>query len=118
MGGSIGQSRCNDYCPTKNDYRQQAAIDIPVANTLTFDQKLNRIHTQKWINFYMNNGYEAWTEWRRTGYPMLTPAIDPLSANGQIPRRQCYPTTEKDLNSAHYATVLTSQGPDELSTRM
>lgn len=102
----------------KNDYRQQAAIDIPVVNTLTFDQKLNRIHTQKWINFYMNNGYEAWTEWRRTGYPVLTPAIDPLNANGQIPRRQCYPTTEKDLNSAHYATVLTSQGPDELSTRM
>ena len=28
------------------------------------------------------------------------PAIDPLNANGEIPRRQCYPTTEKDLNSA------------------
>ena len=66
----------------------------------------------------MNNGYEAWAEWRRSGYPVLAPAINPLNANGQIPRRQCYPTTEKDLNSLNYAKVLTVQGPDELSTRM
>lgn len=102
----------------KNNYRVQTAIDIPAVNTLSFDEKLNRIQTQKWINFYMNNSYEAWAEWRRTGYPVLLPAIDPMNAGGQIPRRQCYPTTEKDLNSAHYSEVVTRQGSDELSTRM
>lgn len=102
----------------KNDYRTQAGINIPAVNTLSFEQKLNRIQTQKWLNFYLNNSYEAWSEWRRTGYPVLQPALDPMNAGGQIPRRQCYPVTEKDLNSAHYAEVLTAQGPDELSTRM
>lgn len=102
----------------KNNYRQQPAIDIPVVNTLTASQKLERIQTQKWLNFYMNNGFESWAEWRRTGYPVLQPALDPLSSDGEIPRRQCYPTTEKDLNGANYAAALTAQGPDELSTRM
>ncbi|WP_315815373.1 SusD/RagB family nutrient-binding outer membrane lipoprotein [Paraflavitalea speifideaquila] len=102
----------------KNDYRIQATINIAAANTLSFEQKLERIQTQKWLNFYVNNIYESWAEWRRTGYPVLTPALDPLNTDGKIPRRQCYPLTEKDLNSAHYAEVLSSQGPDELSTRM
>ena len=102
----------------KAAYKAQLNVDIPVANTLNFNEKLQRIHSQKWLNFYMNNGYEAWAEWRRSGYPVLASAINPLNANGQIPRRQCYPTTEKDLNSLNYAKVLTVQGPDELSTRM
>lgn len=102
----------------KAAYKAQLSVDILPVNTLTFNEKLARIHTQKWLNFYMNNGYEAWAEWRRTGYPVLAPAINPLNANGQIPRRQCYPTTEKDLNSTNYASVVARQGADELSTRM
>ena len=102
----------------KAAYKSQPGVDISTANSLSFNEKLERIHTQKWLNFYMNNGYEAWAEWRRTGYPVLSPAINPMNANGQIPRRQCYPTTEKDLNSANYAAVVAAQGPDELSTKM
>lgn len=91
---------------------------LPAVNALSFNEKLDRIQSQKWINFYMNNGFEAWAEWRRTGYPVLQPAADPLSADGQIPRRQCYPTTEKDLNGDNYKAVVAAQGADELATRM
>ena len=38
--------------------------------TGTNEQKLEKIITQKWIALYPN-GQEAWTEWRRTGYPKL-----------------------------------------------
>lgn len=76
------------------------------------------IQTQKWIAGYLGNGYEAWAEWRRTGYPVLTPARDaaPISG-GQIPRRQAYPLTERDLNTENYNIVIGRQGPDELTTR-
>ena len=36
----------------------------------TTEEKLEKIITQKWIALYPN-GQEAWTEWRRTGYPKL-----------------------------------------------
>ncbi|MFT3827119.1 MAG: SusD/RagB family nutrient-binding outer membrane lipoprotein [Chitinophagaceae bacterium] len=102
----------------KTTYRAQADIDIPAVNTLSFDQKLERVQTQKWLNFYMNNSYEAWAEWRRTGYPVLLPAPDAANADKQIPRRQCYSKTETDLNNEHYLAAVAAQGPDELSTRL
>jgi hypothetical protein len=76
------------------------------------------IQTQKWIASYLGNGYESWAEWRRTGYPVLTPASGaaPVSG-GQIPRRQAYPTTERDLNGENYNIVLERQGADELTTK-
>jgi hypothetical protein len=102
----------------KDAYRIQAAINIPAVNTLTTAQKLERIQTQKWLNFYMNNGYEAWAEWRRTGYPVLSPAPDAVSADKQIPRRQAYPKAELDLNGENYKAAVDAQGPDELATRL
>ena len=100
----------------KLTYEAQPAIAITPVES--FDQKLEKIQTQKWLNFYMSNGYEAWSEWRRTGYPVLTPAPDAVNADGEIPRRQAYPQTENDLNKSNYDQVISTQGPDELSTRV
>ncbi|MEA5424969.1 SusD/RagB family nutrient-binding outer membrane lipoprotein [Arcicella lustrica] len=75
------------------------------------------IATQKWIAlFYQGN--EAWAEWRRTGYPVLTPAAKPLNPSGQIPRRMAYPVTETTLNKVNYDKVVASQGPDTQDTRV
>lgn len=75
------------------------------------------ISEQRWIALYLN-GFEAWNEWKRTGFPVLNPGPAPLNNGGQIPRRQGYTTLERDLNSENYQAVLSTQGPDELSTRM
>ncbi|OKS89141.1 SusD/RagB family nutrient-binding outer membrane lipoprotein [Mucilaginibacter polytrichastri] len=57
--------------------------------------KLQQIITQKYIaNF--GNVSEQWTDWRRTGYPVLIPASDAVTPN--IPRSFYYPETEISLN--------------------
>ncbi|MBO9684390.1 MAG: SusD/RagB family nutrient-binding outer membrane lipoprotein [Flavisolibacter sp.] len=65
----------------------------------TAAQKLETIITQKYIALYLNP--EAWVDYRRTGYPVLTPAIGgatSINPNGAIPRRFSYPNSEVTLN--------------------
>jgi hypothetical protein len=63
------------------------------------ETRLEYIITQKWFAMCGNQGFEAWTEWRRTGYPrfLVTP---PNSLIGkQQPKRFLYPTTESTVNA-------------------
>ena len=84
------------------------------------ERNLERIITQKWIANYPM-GLEAWAEFRRTGYPELTPAIDNLSGgvigdNFRGLRRLRYPYTEKNLNKGNYdAAVALIGGKDDES---
>jgi len=79
---------------------------------------LQKIGTQKWIALYPN-GYEAWAEWRRTGYPALTPTPYAVNVSKQIPRRYGYPTSEQTLNKANYdAAVARLSGGDTHDARV
>jgi hypothetical protein len=53
-----------------------------------------QIGIQDWTVLYLNP--EAWTSWRRLGWPALTSAT-----GSEIPRRMIYPTTEVTLNANH-----------------
>lgn len=61
------------------------------------EQKLEKIAVQKWLALYPN-GHEAWTEWRRTGYPKLAPVDENrgtgygVTMTGGI-RRMIYPAS-------------------------
>lgn len=68
---------------------------------------LEQIAYQRWVHLFMN-GYEAWSEWRRTGFPVLTPPADNNSR--EIPRREGYPTQEAQNNAAHYNEAVTRLG--------
>jgi hypothetical protein len=73
---------------------------------------LEEIITQKWILFAFENGYEAYAEYRRTGFPQLK-AYDGSPADaGLIPKRMIYPNFEMTLNSEHYFEAIGRQGPD------
>ncbi|MCW3467855.1 SusD/RagB family nutrient-binding outer membrane lipoprotein [Chitinophaga nivalis] len=80
---------------------------------------LKQIGYQRWVHLYMN-GYEAWAEWRRTGYPVLTPAPD--NGNIPIPRRQGYPLSEHNINTANVNAAISAQpglqGKDDLTGRV
>lgn len=80
---------------------------------------LNQINTQFWASTILNE-YEAWSNWRRTGYPVLTPTNYPGNVSGgTIPRRLPYPPGEKTSNGANYnAAVARLTGGDKLTSRM
>lgn len=62
-----------DYVDHKNaDYNQIAVSKIAKKwnDTASNEEKLEQIITQKYLAIFPN-GFEAWTEWRRTGYPRM-----------------------------------------------
>ncbi|MFT4170158.1 MAG: SusD/RagB family nutrient-binding outer membrane lipoprotein [Dysgonomonas sp.] len=78
------------------------------------------VATQKYIHLYMN-GTEAWSEYRRTGYPttLLKPGehsykvagevldFSPLSdTKGDLPARVKYPTNESTLNPTGFSNAV------------
>lgn len=60
------------------------------------DHKINQIIRQKWMA-WVGNGYEAWNDYRRTGYPQLQPALN-VSVTPNIPQRLLYPPSEVAAN--------------------
>jgi hypothetical protein len=78
---------------------------------------LQKIVTQKYIAFWMNSGWEAFYNWRRTGYPSNFVSVNSLlNPKGQVPRRWQYPNSEVNYNTANYQAALKSQfgGTDDL----
>ena len=64
---------------------------------------LENIHLQKWITFVYTNGYEAFAEKRRTGYPVF----DTNDEVQEFPKRFVYPNSEYDLNTTNVTSVGT-----------
>jgi hypothetical protein len=62
-----------------------------------------QIGLQKWIALYMQ-GIQAWAEWRRLDYPVLTPG--PGATLTTIPRRRAYSTDEYSTNKANVETAV------------
>ena len=64
--------------------------------------------------------YESWSNWRRTGFPVLTPVVYPSNAtNGTIPRRFPYPLSEITSNPVNYQAARDGvAGGDFLTSRV
>lgn len=62
-----------------DNWNSPAVHDVPVLYDPTGspEEQLEQIITQKWIALYPD-GWEAWTERRRTGYPQLYPVVESL----------------------------------------
>lgn len=64
----------------------------------TNEAKLRVTMRDKWAS-QVSQATESWTDWRRTGYPLLQPATVNSSPDGQIPVRLPYSATELQSNS-------------------
>lgn len=80
---------------------------------------LEQIGTQYWIATFLDE-YEAWSNWRRTGYPDLTPVnYYGNVTNGTIPRRFTYPTSESTINSTNYEEAVSGlSNGDAMTSRV
>jgi len=76
------------------------------------------INTQYWAASFLD-WYETWANWRRSGFPVLTPVNYPGNATGgQIPRRMLYPSSESSANAANYQEAISRQGANTFTTRV
>lgn len=77
-----------------------------------YETAMEQIHTQYYITTFCDE-YESFANWRRTGYPVLTPVKNagyPNTVTNEIPRRFVYPTTEQTNNTASFNEAKANQG--------
>jgi hypothetical protein len=61
--------------------------------------QIRAIIIQKWLAMTGNQGFEAWTEWRRTGYPdFFTVSRASALGDARMPARLLYPSSEVTRN--------------------
>ncbi|AUC23494.1 MULTISPECIES: RagB/SusD family nutrient uptake outer membrane protein [Polaribacter] len=114
-----------DYTDPINATNSVAALsNITIAwdGGATNEKNLERIITQKWIAMFPE-GQEAWSEFRRTGYPKIFPVVSNQSGglvdtDIQI-RRIPFVDSEISTNSEGVATAVSLlKGSDNAGTRL
>jgi len=98
------------------DYAWQDFVDWGGTYDYVPADGLEQICTQKWVAMF-DQGVQAAFEWRRTGYPVLTPAIAGQN-DGKIPVRSYYPSDEAGRNPTNLAAAVAHQGADDMNTRV
>ncbi|RDB05229.1 SusD/RagB family nutrient-binding outer membrane lipoprotein [Runella aurantiaca] len=97
-----------------------AAITTYVqANPLAVGKELEQINTQYWVASFLI-GPETWANFRRSGYPILTPNPYPGSDLKTEPfiRRLTYTDAELNVNKTNVEQAISRQGPNLLDTRI
>lgn len=98
--GIIADARINAYI-TANPYKTAG----------TTDEQLEQIGTQKWVALFLEDEYEIFSNWRRTGYPKLVPTNYPGNlTGGKIPTRFVIPDSEGIYNAENFNAARTRQG--------
>lgn len=87
-------------------------------NPYSANKGLELINTQYWIASLLN-GPEVFANFRRSGFPALTPNPYPgKEIKGSFIRRLSYPDLELSVNLAKLSEATARQGPDNLDTRV
>lgn len=93
-----------------------AAADIQWLESATLDEKMEKIHLQKYYALFLTD-LQQWFEYRRTGHPVL-PKGGGLRNNGVMPARMTYPVYVQSTNPTNYKAAVAAQGPDVISTEV
>jgi hypothetical protein len=94
-----------------NSYIAQPSV------ALTAGTELAKINTQYWIES-LNNGAEGYANWRRTGFPTLSPNTAGTPPTSGFVRRFPYPDAEFSANPANYQEAVARMGGDDLNQRV
>lgn len=105
-----------------NSYTFRSTVTPAWDAEASFEGKLERIITQKWIAIYPD-GPEAWSEYRRTGYPEIIPIVSNYNSSIidtelQV-RRLPYTSDEKTNNAEGVASGIAAlDGADNGGTKL
>lgn len=81
----------------------------------SLQEQYNAIHTQKWVSLFLQDEYEIFSNWRRTGMPALTPTNYPGNlTGGKIPTRFVIPDSEEIYNTENFYEARARQGGTNL----
>lgn len=83
---------------------------------VAFDNSLETIMTQKYINLFYTD-YQGFIEYKRTGFP-ATIEPGPDAFYDVYPSRFEYPSNEESLNNANYSEAATRIGGDQITTKV
>lgn len=78
---------------------------------------LKLINTQYWI-VNLRNGTEAFANFRRSGFPALSPNLFNNKLNGGFVRRLSYPDVEGSANTTNYQAASSAIGGDKLTSKV
>lgn len=73
---------------------------------------LKQIAYEKWVSLF-NLENEAYAEWRRLDYPVMTPG--PNAQTTTVPTRLPYPAVESSLNGANLTAASSAQGSVDIT---
>ncbi|WP_028298785.1 SusD/RagB family nutrient-binding outer membrane lipoprotein [Olivibacter sitiensis] len=105
---------------TANNSAPISTVTVQWNEAASFEQKLEKIITQKWIAIYPE-GTEAWSEFRRTGYPRMYPIMvtnNPDLPLGTFIKRLTYPLTVISASGQAVANAVSQHlgGNDSAAT--
>ena len=98
-----------------SSYYAQPAVQL----STSLPTAVSQIVLQKYIAMFESSGYEAYYNWRRTGYPAFQNG-NGVGNNGVVPLRWAYPVTEQTQNAVNWKAALANQGfsADDLNQTM
>ncbi|MCB0665798.1 MAG: SusD/RagB family nutrient-binding outer membrane lipoprotein [Saprospiraceae bacterium] len=110
--------QCSDW-PGNTDIDPADIEAYIAANPLEAGKELELINGQYWMSSYLM-GPETWANFRRSGYPLVSPNQHPGSdlKTEDFIRRLTYPDSEQTVNKENLDVAVSRQGPDILDTRV
>ena len=94
-----------------------AQPNVALANPAGTGANIRNIAIQQYVAAYPD-GMRGWNIWRRTGFPVLTPAQDATNSSRQIPRRYTYGQTSYASNTAAVTAAAAAIGGDTQDTKI
>ena len=104
FGNSLGNYAAYPFTFDFNAYYAQTSVKYAGGT-----DGLKQILIQKYLAMFQNSGWEAYFNYRRTGYPAFDGGTG-VGNNGIIPQRWGYPNAEQNLNATNWKTALSNQG--------
>lgn len=105
----------------------QAVIDTYIAARVNFDgltttdEKIQRIIEEKYVALYGQAEAEVWVDYRRTGFPAITPNAqgdNGFNPGGDIPKRFIYPAAERSTNLDNLTAAISRQGGELMNVAL